>query len=366
MFKKSLLFSAAIIGAFILTACTGEESTTDFSEYKQTFTNESEKVVFVLDENDELFSVYYYTAENEEDEEVRLSSVATNTGGIEESYINNSVGVLLTNNDQLIVDSYYVGNNIAVYEDVASFKVQENDVNVLFLENDGDLYGFGRNSDAQMGNGEAIFLNKDDPKTDAAYPILSDVKQYDINNENDYYYSCVALTNAGEIYVWGYAASDYSLSGTDAHFILTPKLVADSADSYEHVIDGLIAYTSYGQVLIQEHVSDDAVIVEDNEETSDEETDYEPSMESFIQSIRGIDYAGDIGGVRGEIVNNEYGTPIEVELGITYLKNGQAVGEDSLYVGPVAPGETVSFETSKSMVGLGATDFKISSFNVYK
>lgn len=365
MFKKSLLFSAAIIGVFILTACTDEESTIDFSEYKQTFTDESEKVVFVLDENDELFRVYYYTDENEENEEVRLSSVATNTGGIEENYINDNIRVLLTNNDQFIVDSTYVGNNIAVYEDVASFKVQEDEFNVLFLENDGDLYGFGSNFSAQVGNGKAGYLNED-PKTDVAYPILSDVKQYDINNEDDYYYSCVALTNAGEVYVWGHASTDYSLSDTAAHFILTPKLVADSADSYEHVSDGLIAYTSNGQVHIQEHVSDDAVIEEDNEETSNEETAYEPSMESFIQSIRGIDYAGDIGGVRGEIINNEYGTPIEVELGITYLKNGQAVGGDSLYVGPVAPGETVSFETSKSMVGLGATDFKISSFNVYK
>ncbi|AWI06747.1 hypothetical protein [Clostridium drakei] len=216
------------------------------------------KVVYALNKNNDLYS-YTTNKESSGNDKLVCNLLFSNTGGIKQYSLSDNQAVLTNKGDLYVMGNCMaggIGNNlIKIMDNVSEFKVDKGIYDILALTNNSKLYGWGQNRLGQIGNGSSSNTDYAN-EVKQPYYIMDNVKSFYIGDDaRTSYYLSAALTNNGELYVWGFdkkVSSKPDFEKSVERKIFTPEKRLDNVKSFEVRSDGLAASTGSGEVIVNE------------------------------------------------------------------------------------------------------------------
>lgn len=212
--------------------------------------------------------------------------------------------------------------------------------NILALKSNGDLYGWGYNTNGEIGNGLCSESNLSNIVLNP-YLILSNVKSFDIvKDSDDGYYTCAAISKYDELYVWGVNKTliyPFNKNQAVKYYLLSPVKKLDKVKSFKFEKDSLFAITEEGYIELNELEVVDKIFGTNYSKKNTKTFDEEGMAKAYYDILNNIAYGSqqlnfysqDKEDLKGLVYANQidFDNNGSKELFITYLTNVEYVYE---------------------------------------
>ncbi|MGI6732486.1 MAG: hypothetical protein ACOX5F_11450 [Anaerovoracaceae bacterium] len=255
--------------------------------------------------------------------------------------------------------------------------------NASALTKDSELFVWGINSQGQLGNGKhsynLAFYEYMDEFYERPYRVMDNVKDYKIDLTPENYYKSAAITNDGELYVWGalpriketvsinigneYIDRPIEKQHPDQKEY-SPVKKLDNVKDFELKEDGVLAITKDGEEVLVNQNSNrgNKNQTENYINTARSSNLWEPVFDSVMQNLQGSFDNGEVDRIYGSIKNTmDFPWQNCRLLFLLYDENDNPIDQISIYIGYTQVGEIVEFSTrtNDSLFMYDATGFRL-------